>query len=39
MNKLSRAASMLPIALNGELLILPEAEQNRIEEIRHDRSG
>lgn len=34
MNKLSRAASMLPIALNGELLILPEAEQNRIEEIR-----
>lgn len=34
MNKLSSAASMLPITLNGELLVLPEQERERIEEIR-----
>lgn len=34
MNNLSSAAAMLPIALNGELLVLPEAERERIEEIR-----
>lgn len=34
MNKLTSAASLLPIALNGELLILPEAEREKIEEIR-----
>lgn len=34
MNKLNSAASMLPITLNGELLVLPEQERERIEEIR-----
>ncbi len=34
MNKLNSAASMLPIALNSEILILPETERELIEEIR-----
>lgn len=34
MNKLNSAASMLPIALNSEILILPETEREKIEEIR-----
>lgn len=34
MNKLNSAASMLPIALNSEILILPEDEREKIEEIR-----
>ncbi len=34
MNKLNSAASMLPIALNSEILILPEHEREKIEEIR-----
>ncbi len=38
MNRLNAAASMLPITLNSELLILPEKQRERIEEIRL-RSG
>lgn len=34
MNKLNEAAALLPIRLNSELLILPEEEKDRIEEIR-----
>ena len=34
MNRLNSAASMLPIALNSEILILPENERKVIEEIR-----